>query len=165
MYRIFRSALTALALVLIGSLWPGGELGAETRYRALVLDDGSLRVGSRTVRLHGIYIPPTNRVCRDFQRPVVCGSRAVLALDRRVDRFVVCDYLGRSRDRSYQAYCSITDKSDSLGPRVDLGAWMLYRGWAVALPGAPFAYHTLERIAQHHRRGIWGFQADSIRSR
>ena len=41
-------------------------------------------------------------------------------------------------------------------------AWMLYYGWAVATPGASIEYYTIERVAQQHRRGIWGFQVDSI---
>ena len=44
----------------------------------------------------------------------------------------------------------------------DLAAYLLERGWAVALPNAPFEYHALERIARHNARGVWGFTVDSI---
>jgi endonuclease YncB( thermonuclease family) len=50
-----------------------------------------------------------------------------------------------------------------LDPPVDLGAYLIREGWAVALPQAPFAYHTYQEIAKVNRRGVWGFQADSIR--
>ena len=154
-------ALSTL-LVLLLTLAAAAPTGAEIRSRAMVQSDGTLKVGQQTIRLHGIYIPPTNRVCRTFRRPTRCASRAVLALDTRVDRFVVCETVARLSDGSRSAVCRIRDRRDSLGPEVDLSAWMLYHGWAVAAPGAPFEYVTLERIAQQHERGIWGFQVDSI---
>jgi len=124
--------------------------------------DGTLKVGQQIIRLHGIYIPQFNRFCRSSIRPILCAPRAVLQLDFRVDRFVECDTVAKNPDRSVSAICWVDDKNDVLGPRVDLAAWMLYNGWAVATPGAPFEYYTLERIALVQKRGIWGFQADSI---
>ncbi len=135
---------------------------AEIRRLAFVQDDGTLAVGSRTIRLHGIYIPPTNRVCRTEIRPVRCASRAVLQLDLRVDRFVACDRTARLADGSESAVCRVRDRNSPLGPEVDLSAWMLYHGWAVALPGAPFEYLALERIARSRERGIWGTPVDQI---
>ena len=138
---------------------------AEVRRLAFVQSDGTLKIGQRIYRLHGIYIPPTNRLCRSTVRPVRCASRAVLQLDSRVDRFVVCDPVARNRDRSIDAVCWLRDKNDPLGPRVDLGAWMIRNGWAVARPGAPFEYVVLERLAQQREIGIWGFPVDSRSSR
>ena len=150
-----------LLLVALAAL-PGG-LSAAQRSQAFVLSDGTLKIRQQIVRLHGI--PPPNRICRDSIRPSRCASRAVLALDFRVDRFVTCDTLFRNRDGSVNAYCSVRDSGAQLGPDVDLGAWMLHQGWAVATPDAPFEYHTLERIARAQHRGIWGFQVDSLRYR
>jgi len=56
----------------------------------------------------------------------------------------------------------VRGRESRLGSRADLAAELLRHGWAVALPGAPFEYVTLERIARAHNRGIWGFQVDSI---
>ncbi len=39
----------------------------------------------------------------------------------------------------------------------DLAAYLLRKGWAAALPGAPFEYQVLERIARTKGLGIWGF--------
>ncbi len=135
---------------------------AEVRRLAFVQDDGTLAVGRRTIRLHGIYIPPTNRICRTEIRPVRCASRAVLQLDLRVDRFVACDRVARHADRSESAVCRIRVRNSPLGPEIDLSAWMLYHGWAVALPGAPFKYLVLERIARERKRGIWGIPVDRV---
>jgi len=129
---------------------------AELRRLAFVQDDGTLEIGGRTIRLYGIHIPPTNRICRTSIRPVRCAPRAVLQLDLRVDRFVACDPVAQHRDRSVSAVCRVRDRNAPLGPEVDLAAWMLVHGWAVALPGAPFEYVVLERIARERGIGVWG---------
>ncbi len=138
---------------------------AEIRRLAFVQDDGTLEIGGRTVRLYGIYIPPTNRVCRTAIRPVRCASRAVLQLDLRVDRFVACHRVARHADGSESAVCRVRDRNSPLGPEIDLSAWMLYHGWAVARPGAPFEYLVLERIARERERGIWGIPVDRVTRR
>ena len=68
----------------------------------------------------------------------------------------------RNRDRSINAFCYVKDDHDPFGPYVDLGAWLIFQGWAVAAPGAPFEYSVYERIAREAGRGIWGFQVDAF---
>jgi endonuclease YncB( thermonuclease family) len=115
---------------------------------AFVRSDGSLDIKGRNYRLYGIHIPQTGRSCGRTLRPARCGSRAALALDLKIQR------ISRNRDRSLNAVCWAGE--------VDLAAYLLNQGWALALPGAPFSYVALERIAQSRGRGLWGFQADSI---
>lgn len=138
---------------------------ADAGRLAFVEPDGSLRIGTQIVRLYGIYIPQTERTCRTFLRPVQCGPRAVLELDRKLHGFAYCDEVSRNRDGSVNAVCRVDSNDVSFGPREDLAAFLLREGWAVALPGAPLEYVTLERIARVQRRGIWGFQVDSISGR
>ena len=153
------AALSVLIAVLAGA--PGPAL-ARAGELAFVQADGTLKLGTRTFRLYGIYIPLTDRFCRTFLRPTRCASRAVLELDRMIHGFVWCDPVYRNRDGTLSAVCRVRGKEPRLGSRVDLAAELLRHGWAVALPGAPFEYVTLERIARAHNRGVWGFQADSI---
>lgn len=116
---------------------------------AYVLDDGSLQVRGQKIWLYGILIPATERTCRTYLIPIECGPRAVLALESKIGPFfVACEKKGEREDGSITALCRVKDE--------DLGAWMLQNGWAVALPDAPFEYQTLEKIARHHNRGIWG---------
>ena len=159
MPRLLMSLLIILFLV---ATFAGVPAKAETRYCALVQKDGALKVGGVTVRLHGIHIPPSGRGCTNNFRPIRCGSRAVLALDRRVDRFVKCDLFGRNADGTRDGMCRVKDRRDFLGPEVDLGAWMLYHGWAVALPHAPLEYFYLQEQARSRNRGVWGFRVDRI---
>jgi len=129
---------------------------ADVGYRAIVQDDGTLRVDGKTVRLFGIYIPIIGYTCTTKIRPKKCAAQAVLELDFKVNGLVRCERKQAHDDGSISAICY------TLWEREDLGAWMLYQGWAVALPGAPIEYSTLERIAYSNGRGYWGFQADSI---
>ena len=150
--------LTSLLIVLfIAATFSVTSAMADTRHRATVQNDGSLKLGGVTVRLHGIYIPPSGRACTSNLRPIRCGSRAVLALDRRVDRFVKCELLGRNDDGTRDGICWIKVQRDFLGPEVDLGAWMVYHGWAVALPHAPFEYFYYEEQARRQNKGVWAY--------
>ena len=157
-----RTILLALIVMLVAIGAAPSQASADAGRLGFVQDDGSLKVGGRTVRLHGIYIPPTRRTCRTFLLPPRCGSRAALALDFRIQGFVYCDTVGRNADGSISAVCRVDGEASRLGSREDLAAYLLSQGWAVALPDAPFEYMTLERIARVHNRGVWGFQVDSI---
>jgi endonuclease YncB( thermonuclease family) len=127
---------------------------------AIVRGDGSLLIKERVVRLHGIYIPPTDRQCRAWVSPIRCDSRAVLALDFRVKGFIDCFVVSENPDGSLSATC-YADRT-AFDPGEDLAAYLIERGWALALPDAPFAYHALERIAGRQGVGIWGYPVDSF---
>lgn len=128
---------------------------------ARVNEDGSLRIDGKTVHLYGIHIPPGGRTCATNRRPLVCGSRATLALDFKIDGFVRCEILERNSDRSVVGWCRVNASRRDEGE--DLSAYLLERGWAVALPNAPFEYHTLEKIARHRGFGVWGMPVDVVK--
>lgn len=152
MRSVLLAALFALTSV------PCALAQSEISSFAFVQDDGSLKISGSLVRLYGIYIPPTDQSCYSFIRPVPCGSRASLALDFRISgAFVHCLPRATNPDGSITASCTV-DKED-------LSAWMLQKGWAVALPDAPFEYQTLEKIAQSRGIGIWGIPIDTLRRR
>lgn len=134
----------------------GAVADPEISSFAFVQEDGSLKVSGYLIRLYGIYIPPTEQACYTFIRPVPCAPRASLALDFKISgEFVHCIPRATNPDGSITASCTAGNE--------DLSAWMLQRGWAVALPDAPFEYFTMERIAHSRGIGIWGIPIDSIR--
>lgn len=152
----------ALALVLL--LAASNTASArELVGHAIVRSDGALLIKERVVHLDGIYLPPTERQCRDWIRPVRCGSRAALALDFKVKGFIRCFPQSDNDDGSLNAVCFVDRTSFNRGE--DLAAYLIERGWAIALPHAPFEYHAIEKIALSRKFGVWGYQADSIGKR
>jgi endonuclease YncB( thermonuclease family) len=125
-----------------------------------VNDDGTLKIKGKTVRLFGIYIPETGRTCSTHRVPPICGSRASVALEFKIDGFVRCELLERHKDRTYTGLCRVNVSAFDEGD--DLSAYLLKKGWAVALPGAPFEYQTLEKIARSRSFGVWGIPVDRV---
>ncbi|HSA82835.1 MAG TPA: hypothetical protein VLE23_18605 [Geminicoccaceae bacterium] len=156
-----------LVLVLLAAVpgfgaGPAAAANPPIQSYAIVQDDGTLRVQGKTIRLFGLFIPRSERGCITALNPIRCGSRAVRALELKIQGFVECLPQLRHRDGSISAVCYVEEGS-ILDPPVDLGAWLIEQGFAVAAPGAPFEYGVLEKIARVNRRGLWGFQVDSIR--
>jgi endonuclease YncB( thermonuclease family) len=148
----------ALVAALLGAMLclpATGSAAALVNY-ANVRADASLLVGSQVVRLFGIHVPDTGRTCRTNIRPVRCGSQAMLALDFKIRGFVHCEPLRRHRDRSVTAWCQ--------NRSTDLAAYLIERGWAVALPSAPYKYRVMEKIARTRRMGVWGYYGVAIPS-
>jgi endonuclease YncB( thermonuclease family) len=155
---------TLLAALAVAAMWATvanvspAKAQSEISSFAFVQEDGSLKISGSLIRLYGIYIPPTDQSCSTFIRPMPCGTRASLALDFKISgAFVHCLPRATNPDGSITASCTVD--------REDLSAWMLQRGWAVALPDAPFEYQTLEKIAQSRGIGIWGIPVERIRRR
>lgn len=148
---------TLISVCLLAALtWPGVVIGATKKLvsYAMVRPDATLLVSSRVVRLYGIYVPPSGRTCRANLRPVKCGSNAVLALEFKIRGFVHCETLHKHADRSITALCR--------NRGVDLGAYLIERGWAVASPEGPFEYQVLEKIARERRMGVWGMHGLAV---
>lgn len=141
--------------------WPVNSASARTFHSyAFVNDDGSLRIKGRTIHLDGIHIPHTEETCKFFINPPLCGSRAAVALRFKINGFVHCETTAANRDGSFTAHCRINKTAFDEG--LDLSAYLLERGWALALPDAPFHYGALEKVARHNHLGLWGFSVDRI---
>jgi endonuclease YncB( thermonuclease family) len=164
MRRTLFAILAKSAVLAVWAVWatlaslPRAAAQSEISGITFVQEDGSMRISGLLVRLYGIYIPPTDQTCTTFIRPMPCGTRASLALEFRISgAFVHCLPRATNSDGSIAASCTVEQE--------DLSAWMLQRGWAVALPDAPFEYRTLEKIAQSRGIGIWGIPVERIRRR
>jgi endonuclease YncB( thermonuclease family) len=149
-----------VAICCLAVLFPAGmAAGADIVGPAFVSRDASLLIHGQRVRLAGIYVPPTDFTCRTFERPVVCGSRTAVALDFHIGSHMVqCRSVGSYNDGSIAAICYLRDSHAQL----DLAAWLITQGLALAGPDAPFDYIALERIARAQRRGVWSFPVDRI---
>ena len=141
------------------SLLTANTVFAETLASyAFVNDDASLRIKKKNIYLYGIHIPSTSKNCRTNQQPPVCGERAVLALEFKIKSFVRCEIVNENPNGSLTGQCFANYSNFDEGE--DLSAYLLERGWAVALPDAPIEYHTLEKIAYSRGMGVWGISID-----
>ena len=151
-----------LLIVIAGAAMLASPLQArEISSYARVNSDGTLRIKGKTIHLYGIHIPRTNRTCSRNRNPPVCGSRAVVALDFKIDGFVRCEIVDRNEDGSLVGWCRV--KASYFSEGEDLSAYLLEMGWAVALPDASIEYQTLEKIARSRQFGVWGTPADVVR--
>ena len=148
-------ALAAVALLFVASV-DAREISSSARINS----DGTLRIRGKTIHLYGIYIPGTGQTCRTNRNPPICGSRAAVALEGKINGFVRCDIRDKNEDGTLVGWCRVNASNFSEGE--DLSAYLLEMGWAVALPDAPFEYQTLEKIARNRSFGVWGIPVDRI---
>ncbi len=80
---------------------------SEISSYAFINEDATLRIKRKTIHLYGIHIPKTTRNCRTNVSPVVCGSRAALALEFIVQGFVRCELIEKKSDGSYIGWCRV----------------------------------------------------------
>jgi len=153
-----RSSLALVLAVLVFTATPSHS--REISSYAFVNDDGSLRIKGQTIHLFGIHIPDTGRHCRSNIKPIVCGSRAKLALEFKIQGFVRCNIIEQHSNGSLVGWCRVNASSFDEG--TDLSAYLLEQGWAVALADAPIEYQTLEKIAYRRGVGVWGISVDSL---
>lgn len=153
----------ATLVIVIAALWCGPASATELFSYAGINADGSLRIKGKTIHLYGIHIPDTAKTCSRNKSPPACGSRAVVALDFKIDGFVRCEIVSTNQDGSLVGWCRV--KASHFNEGEDLSAYLLQKGWAVALPDASIEYQTLEKIARSRQFGVWGTTVDSIGSR
>ena len=146
-------------LPVLSALFTTPVIAREITSYAHINHDGSLRMQGKTIHLYGIHIPKTGKYCRTNVSPVVCGSRAALALEFIIRGFVRCEIVDKNTDGSLVGSCWV--KAANFNEVEDLSAYLLERGWAVALPDAPIEYTTLEKLARLRGTGIWGYQIDN----
>ena len=156
----FQNTFLPSAILVAGLCLATPALGYEISSYAGVNDDGTLRIKGKTIRLFGIHIPETTETCSQNRIPRICGSRASVALEFKIDGFVSCALLKRHKDSTYTGQCRVNVSAFDEGD--DLSAYLLQKGWAVALPDAPFEYHTLEKIARSRSFGVWGIPVDNV---
>jgi len=156
--QIFR--LIVWSVIALQALSSAPVYAREISSYAFINEDGTLRIKRKTIHLYGIHIPKTGKHCNTNLRPPVCGSRAALALEFKIQGFVSCEIIEENTDGSLVGWCRVN--ASRLNEGEDLSAYLLERGWAVALPDAPVEYQALEKIAYRRGVGMWGFQIDGV---
>ncbi len=124
-----------------------------------IVDGDTVKYGGTSYRLSGIDAPENGQVAVDARgRRFDAGDAASDALSRylvdmngkgwQVD--IVCQPGDLDRYRRQLARIELMHRD---GRTLDVCAWMVSEGWAVAEYGAQ--YRHLEAEARRHRRGLW----------
>ena len=137
-------AASLLVLLLIFS----GFAHARIAGPATVTDGDSIQVSGQRIRLFGIDAPESQQLCLAGGQRWRCGSSATRALRQRIaGRSVVCTERDRDRYGRIVAVCRAGG--------VDINAWMVSQGHALAYRKYSTAYVGEERSAKAARRGLW----------
>lgn len=133
-----------LALVVAPPVW-SGELSGVPK----VVDGGTLMIAGRPVRLHGITAPAEKETCELNGQSWLCGWEASNALAFIVGRhWVTCRQHAPAIGGPFVATCLA-------GNVLDLNAYMVRNGWAIADRQATPDYVSLEEMARREQRGLW----------
>ena len=124
-----------------------------------IVDGDTVKYGGTSYRLTGIDAPENGQVALDSRgRPFDAGAAATEALSQFLDdmhaRSWQVDIVCRPGDVDrYRRQLACIELAHPDGSTLDVCAWMVAEGWAVAEYGAQ--YRHLERDARRHRRGLW----------
>jgi endonuclease YncB( thermonuclease family) len=140
-----------LAVLVVSCLLaPAGSARAETILSGVAagLDEDSIAVQGKRVRLWGIDAPGLEQTCRRAGKAWPCGREAARALSRLVTGNTVrCIVIVEDKlRRVVVGDCTLGGES--------LSRWMVRNGWAV-MARQTTAYAREEAEAKEARRGIW----------
>ena len=135
-----------LALLLLAAATPGLANGTGgVTGSASVIDGDTVEVMGSRLDLYGIDAPELEQICELHEKPYDCGDIARAALlDLTAGAILVCQ---RVETIPGSAICTSDD--------YDIGAGMVYTGWALADPERPKRYSKTESGARDAQRGLW----------
>ena len=149
-FFILRMILLTTALpVFVTTAQPARAQDGVIQGVASVVDGDSLEIYGHRIRLFGIDAPESGQACADAGGQLYrCGQRAARALSDRIGRGTVsCWHRDTDRYGRMVAVCMLGT--------LDLNAWMVREGHAIAYRKYSTDYVGEENAARHEWRGIW----------
>ncbi len=121
---------------------------ADMTGQASVIDGDTLEIHGQRIRLHGIDAPESGQLCYIGGKRWRCGKDAANVLADLIDRRpVTCQERDRDRYGRIVAVCRFAG--------VDLGAWLVTSGLALAYRRYSTAYVSHEDAARVAKAGMW----------
>ncbi len=136
--------IAPMILIIAPSLVASYEVSGS----ATIVDGDTLRIGSTTIRLHGIDAPEARQSCERDGSTWLCGAESSRKLRELVgEQDVMCYETDRDQYGRTVAICRAGD--------IELGAAMVMSGLALAYRQYGTEYVQHERAAKDGARGIW----------
>ena len=137
------------AVALLVLLLSIGAASADVVGVPSTTDGDTLRFGDVRVRLFGIDAPETKQTCKRDGVDWLCGQEAAKALRDKIDsQPVTCVQEDIDRYKRIVAVCSLDDG-------MDLNAWLVLQGHALAYRHYSEKYVQFEEFARNTERGLW----------
>jgi endonuclease YncB( thermonuclease family) len=125
------------------------EAADTIRGRASIIDGDTLEIAGKRIRFHGVDAPESSQTCKDRQGIAYrCGQRAALALADKIGSALVSCH-ARDTDRYGRTVAVCSQRG------IDLNAWMIEEGHALAYRQYSKDYVAQEEAARAAKRGIW----------
>lgn len=122
--------------------------------QASVVDGDTIEIHGTRVRLDGIDAPESGQWCEASGKQYRCGQMSAFALsDLIASKVVHCVETSRDRWRRMVAVCTVGN--------VDIGAWLVQSGWAIAYRKYSMKYVEIEGVAKSKKLGMWAGQFDA----
>ncbi len=148
MARRLNRHIFAAALIATLPYWAPPANAEDLVGGASVIDGDTLEIHGRRIRLLGIDAPEGGQFCEKDGERYRCGQRAAQALADKIGRVTVrCEQHDIDRYKRIVAVCSLGN--------VELNAWMVRQGWAIAYRQYSRDYVDDESAAQAEKAGIW----------
>ncbi len=150
---------TMTAATLIGAFLAAGAARAEeVSGPATIVNAGNLTINGEEIRLMGVDAPNIDQTCWDAEgQPWACGQQAAAALEGKThDTPINCRGIRRDQSGRLLAICEVGG--------VNLNAWLVSEGWALAYRSQSLAFVPAEDTAREAAKGIWSgaFEPPSI---
>lgn len=116
---------------------------------ARVIDGDTIDIRGLRVRLNGIDAPERKQTCEtNVGGSYACGVQSTEALIRLLGaNEVQCEKIGTDRNGRVIGRCKTGE--------IDIGAWMVEQGWALAYRRYSMSYVEAENRARAAKLGIW----------
>lgn len=115
---------------------------------AKVIDGDTLKILGTRIRLFGIDSPEKGQICRKSDVKYNCGKQATAALSKKISGSkIFCFKEDIDRYGRIVGICKLNE--------IDLNAWMVRGGWALAYRRYTNRYTDEENLARKAKVGIW----------